>query len=286
MPVALSELGGDLEQMLSYLSDRQPWLDAAQVLLNRAAFLDVSRAIGDILRERQLAAVNSAGVPPWLEALVAYWNRCESDVITFNYDALVETAAVQHGIRPWNAVYPVPVVRAAARTTAVIGGDPVQTFSLLKLHGSVTWHWSGVDSNPSDLIYDAGVRGGWSVDGLGSPFEPGLDQLVADKVPMIVPPTATKSSFYDNATLRSQWQLAAKALRAAEELVIIGYSLPESDAVVRSLMRTEFRGLRVVIVDVGSSVIARAQSLFGNRVVEDFCDRPDAVDSFVTFACR
>jgi hypothetical protein len=55
---------------------------------------------------------------------------------------------------------------------------------------------------------------------------------------------------HDNATLRSQWQCAARAIAEADELVLIGYSLPPSDIVVRSLLRTSLDGSLVLPVDV------------------------------------
>ena len=221
-----------------------------------------------------------------MQELFGYWDRMKSTVITFNYDVLVETAAVERtGIDSWSGLYRAPVVPAAARMSAVLGGSPARSFTLLKLHGSVTWFWSGVDSIPSDPIYDAGLRGGWSLDGLLSPYAASLDQLVADKVPMVVPPTATKSAFYDNATLRSQWQLAAKALEKAEQLVLVGYSLPPSDTVVRSLLRTTFSGGTVIPVDLGGAVVAQAKSLFGDRVLDTYCDRSDAVEAFIREMC-
>lgn len=285
LPTSLSEFGGDFEQLLSYLAERQPWLDPAEVHRNRAAFLDVSRTVAAVLRERQLVAVRQPE-PAWLGDLIGYWDRMQSAVITFNYDVLVEAAALHcTSIESWTSLYRAPLVPAAARTSAVFGGSPAESFALLKLHGSVTWFWSGVDSIPSDPIYDAGLRGGWSLDGLASHYDSNLHRLVADKVPMVVPPTATKSVFYDNATLRSQWQLAAKALENAEELVLIGYSLPASDTVVRSLLRTTFRGEAVIPVDLGGGVVAQAESLFGDRVVDTYCNREDAVAAFASATC-
>ncbi|MDB4954243.1 MAG: hypothetical protein JWO36_1812 [Myxococcales bacterium] len=285
LPVGLSRFGGDFEQLLSYLAERQPWLDDGDALRNRAAFLDVSRTVTELLRERQMAAVRMPQ-PSWLGELIGYWQRMRSTVITFNYDVLVEAAAVQpNSVQSWSHLYRAPVVPAAARTAAVLGGSRPEAFALLKLHGSVTWFWSGVDSIASDSIYDAGLRGGWSVEGLSSLYEEDLDVLLADKVPMVVPPTATKSVFYDNATLRCQWQLAADALAQADELVLIGYSLPPSDTVVRSLLRTTFRGESVIAVDLGRAVVAQARSIFGDRVVDAYCGHGEAVAAFVRATC-
>lgn len=46
---------------------------------------------------------------------------------------------------------------------------------------------------------------------------------------MIVPPAAVKSPYYKNRTLQELWRLAAEALSQAEELVMMGFSLPQTD---------------------------------------------------------
>lgn len=272
LPSRLARFGGDLEQMLSYLADRQPWLDPADALRNRGAFLDVSRTVARILRERQMKAVLEPE-PAWLDDLIAHWDRTRSTVMSFNYDVLVEAAALQNGAtKSWSGLYRAPVVPAGARTGSVWGGPAPKTFALLKLHGSVTWHWSGDDSIPSDPIYDVGLNGGWSAEGLESPYKDSLSVLVSDKVPMVVPPTATKSAFYANAVLRSQWMAAANALEEADELVIIGYSLPPSDTVVRSLLRTRFSGRTVI-----QSIVATQYSLRSDRSLATTSSTPSAV---------
>jgi hypothetical protein len=45
-------------------------------------------------------------------------------------------------------------------------------------------------------------------------------------VPLVVPPLATKSDYYDLSVLREEWQLARTALAEARRLVIMGYSAP------------------------------------------------------------
>ncbi len=121
----LDPFGDDLERWLSYLADRQPWIDEATNLRNRAAFADVSAAIAMVLKERQIASVWD-DQPDWLDGLVAYWSRMGSSVITFNYDVLVEAAAVSHiGTKNgWSHLYRAPLVPAASRTGAALWGGP------------------------------------------------------------------------------------------------------------------------------------------------------------------
>jgi hypothetical protein len=76
-----------------------------------------------------------------------------------------------------------------------------------------------------------------------------------DKLPMLVPPAATKTPFYKNRLLAAQWAQAAEALRGAEELVLMGYSVPVTDLTVRTLIATQFRGRTIVPVNQDPDVV-------------------------------
>lgn len=289
LPSATEAFGEDIERWLSYLAEPLPWLDEPATLRNRAAFADVSRAIDELLTERQERVVRSPK-PAWLSDLVGFWNRSESTVITFNYDVLVEAAAmdVLDRVRySWSSLYRVPVTPAASRIAAVHGDSGPAPFSLLKLHGSVTWYWSRSSADANDPIFDIGLRGGWSLEGVTSFYAEHLPSLVADKVPMVIPPTASKSRFYENALIRSQWHQAAKALECADELVIIGYSLPQSDLIVRALLATALNNKAVVsLVDQDLRLADRAVDVLGDRIRTDFLAEDEPVARFVELRCK
>jgi hypothetical protein len=63
----------------------------------------------------------------------------------------------------------------------------------------------------------------------------------ADLEPMIVPPAAVKSPYYSNAALKATWRIASERLAEAEELVMMGFSLPPTDLIVSSLLATTRR---------------------------------------------
>jgi hypothetical protein len=289
LPPETVAFGDDIERWLSYLAEPMPWLDEASGWRNRAAFVDVSQEVGRVLSERQRVAVETAQ-PSWLQPLADYWLRSESTVITFNYDTLVEAAALSSldAVKyAWASLYRVAVSPAATRISAVAGWSSRAPLSLLKLHGSITWYWSGPTAAAHDPIFDIGLRGGWTLDGLASPYEDDLPSLVADKVPVVVPPTATKSRFYENALLKSQWQQAAQALRGADELVLIGYSLPQSDLVVRSLLLTSLaKDALITPVDRDVSLGGHLEELFGRKVGTRYLLGEDAVATFVQDRCE
>lgn len=269
----------NVEHWLSLLAEPAPWLDSSEQMRNSALFVDVSRAIHEVLTAMQIKA-SIVSPPAWLFPLVKYWHRTQSTVITFNYDCLVELAYMdavvpEFGSHTAQSSDPlaIPVTPAALRVAAVVGGNGSQTFKLLKLHGSVDWWYSGVRSEPSDPIY----RMGWIGDFKRGiiPFYGNWHTLIADKVPMLIPPAATKAPFYQNRLLAAQWVQAGEALRQAAELVLIGYSAPLTDLTVTTLVTTQFSGDVIVPINPDPGVLKRSQQL-GSRSAP-----PTVIDSFI-----
>jgi hypothetical protein len=106
---------------------------------------------------------------------------------------------------------------------------------------------------------------------------------------MVVPPTATKTAFYDNRVLASQWSAGARALRAAEELVLIGYSSPASDLVFGALLRTNLTNGTIIPVNTSADVVQRTQEIFGedacDRVVDSYAGAGNQIDRYVKTFC-
>lgn len=227
----------DFERWLSYLVDSPPWLQPGQQERNHTSFSEIANAVSATLGAAQINAVLNPP-PAWLPRLVTHWQDTDATVITFNYDVLVELAWLDlfgGSGAPWSHLYAVPVTPAAIRTAGIWGARPTSGMRLLKLHGSLNWYYSGPDSPPGDTIYDLGVTGGWSVDGVAPRYD---EEDVADKLPFIVPPAAVKSPYYSNQTLRGQWRIAAQAIEEADDVVIMGFGLPPTDLLVTSMLAT------------------------------------------------
>ena len=149
-------------------------------------------------------------------------------IITFNYDIALDCAL-------WNL----------GDSANYALGDSNANVPLLKLHGSLNW---------------AKCRGckkivPWSMEEYFSKFRwpyspnnravniPMTKQIKEDFVhcekpcavaPFVVPPTWNKSGHYGDIT--SVWAAAASALADAENVFIIGYSMPDTDMFFRYLM--------------------------------------------------
>jgi len=231
---------------------------------------------------------------------VVHWEAVSATVITFNYDLFVELAWLislgdDRRFRRSLYLYPVPITPIGSRLGYPVGGVPTTDgLRLLKLHGSLSWRYSGQGSTPGDVIYDMGVLGsGWDVDGIGprnfGNGRPDADELSVDREPMIVPPAAVKSSYYNNRTLQKLWQSAADALSRAEELVIMGFSLPQTDLLVSSMLATTLRDDRVITpVDYGTKILDRVAETFdlkgfeGARINSSFAGlKDDALSAWV-----
>jgi hypothetical protein len=294
IPGADKAVASDFEQWLSFLLDRPPWLSTAEQERNRAGFFAVAEAVHQILVECQAEAVESQGeqCPEWLQRLVAHWQDTDATVITFNYDNLVELAWRIHGVPSapqWRIVYPLPIPLAASRfrvTPGALLAPQLQGLKLLKLHGSLSWRYTGPDGTPGDLIYETAgwfENPEWNAAGISSPDE--RDALSEDLYPMIVPPTAVKSPYYSNRTLQANWKRAARELGAAEEIVLMGFSLPPTDLTVSSLLATTRQDdVQLTPVNTRDDIVIRLPEALGiqaSQVRTEFIDEDDPIAKWV-----
>jgi hypothetical protein len=109
-----------------------------------------------------------------------------------------------------------------------------EAVDLHKPHGSLNLCWR---SNSQSSI----ERCDGSLTTIKSNFEKG-------KVPFVVPPTTSKSSYYHIDALALPWHVFRESLETAEEIVLLGFSMAEADATVTGLM-SYARGKKIVVVD-------------------------------------
>jgi hypothetical protein len=142
---------------------------------------------------------------------------------------------------------------------------------LLKLHGSINW---GQDLNSKEIVPIA-------VDSLLSNFAIVTDQSLTHHtlpvgasfaklksfapMPVIVPPGLFKAEYQDS--IGNVWQEAAKELESAKEIIVIGYSLPETDFFFRYLYALGTVGQtilrRFAVFNPDRDVEGRFRSLLG-----------------------
>jgi hypothetical protein len=153
-----------------------------------------------------------------------------ASVISFNYDIAADMAMYRFGLGP----------------DYIIENPGGQSFGipLLKLHGSLNW---ATETNSkvirplhlSKYFQHYNLRIGMNPTAhlpIGSQLVEYFDKyasLEVDNEPVIVPPSWNKADYHS--ALSDVWAAAAKHLSEAEQIFIIGYSLPETDSFFRHL---------------------------------------------------
>jgi hypothetical protein len=286
---SLRVFGNNLEEWMSYLSVEQPWVSDQNNTRNAATFLDASSAVDKCIQAAEARALVD-GPPEWLTRLVWHWCDTSSAVATFNYDLLVErTSSFLRRVGHWSDLYAMPLTERwpAGTSRAISASSPSEpVFTMFKLHGSTNWAYGGPKAPVSDRIVLKRPGGSWKDEAKRPEEMTGRSaSLFDDLVPLIIPPTSSKSSFYSNFSLRAQWRKAAEALSNASSLTIIGYSFPPSDLGARHFVTDSLKGVPVTIVDYSSEVADRTEQFLGaGRDVEKFSGA-DAVKNFVGKRC-
>jgi hypothetical protein len=286
--------GGSFEVWLSRLAEDQPYRYPHENATAASLYQQLSSAVADSILEatRRCCRQDVPTAAEWFGPLVELWHERRADVLTLNYDTLVEARfdALELVNTPYlQAISYRDLGSHALPEAGVIdggsAGPPPETFRYVKLHGSVHWYWDPV-TRSADSMVDVGLPSRWcDQDAVRSDPE----QLVPGRRPVVVPPTSSKSTFFSNPVVRQMWRDAFEAVRSADRLILIGYSLPTYDLLVGSLLEDAARqrgGLSATVVDLApDGVSARLESL-GYSVSESFSSVQAFVDAYSSRAAR
>lgn len=278
-----ADLRDDVELLLTYLATQHPWQDEATSHYDLGRFYEIRDALVDVLWRREREATAETTPPPWLTQLIGLWHEHRATIISFNYDTIVERAfnlfleETGHAGGDHGAAYAVPVTNPRLRTAGTLGGSYIETFELLKLHGSLTWWYSGPEAPPGDIVYDSLMGTAWGA----APQGEDVERLLRDKEPLVVPPLLQKSAFYGNSLLRAQWRRAREAMAEADRLVCIGYSLPATDLASRLLLSTASAEMEVVIVDRNPELVDHYRRLLPDYDVHKGIVGENAVADYI-----
>jgi hypothetical protein len=241
--------GFSFESWLSLLAEDQPHLTEAENAANAWLFARLREALFSVLSSAESSVIHYPA-PEWLYDLLSLLHYEHCTVVSLNYDSLVEVGVASHHlaaeltngrVSPRDILWDLPPLPD-------IGGRfyaPLNpTFRLLKLHGSLDWWWVPGDASGTTLNR--------------SPLESAFGdpktmrdtirrQQLPGRVPFIIPPTATKSSYYRTPLTRELWQTARQALQATDHVSILGYSLPPGDLVMSGMLESAIRGKGISI---------------------------------------
>ncbi len=208
---------------------------------------------------------------------------CQSvALITFNYDMALDLALHLESVPYYYGLD---------------GAKLSENIPLLKLHGSLNWaectvchkitpvsladyfikyHW-----RDTPLFFNPSYKYKLEIGSRISEF-PHEKNHTNNKEPLVVPPTWNKSQYHE--ILSSVWALAAKELSEAENIFIVGYSLPESDSFFRFLYAlgtvsdTTLKRFWVFNPDDTGKVEQRFRELLGPGAIQRFQYRPNKFD--------
>lgn len=172
-------------------------------------------------------------------------------VLSLNYDCVMDRALCQHaGFRfdPDRGGYAQKIASGAAlwRRSGRGKRPPSGSVLMLKLHGSLNWSDSSVPLKlrAPDVVYEPVAEG------------------------VIVPPLTNKP--VTDEPFRSIWVSARTAVRTMRRLVVVGYSLPDADGLVRTLLTAELGSdlEEIILVDPSPQTRSRHTALFSRAAPE------------------
>ena len=284
---------GNAETLLSYYAIPSPHDHHTDVLQKRLVAFQIENAIGDYLLELEEANASVIETNANGTNLVEAWHQRHSHVLTTNYDTLVERLAGNFAYSTTNGrphtlkyedIYPIPVSRATTREPLVRwGSEYPETFILYKMHGSTTWFRSAANEVLADPIY------GFTHEEFGDTSN---RKFIADKRRFIVPPVYDKSSLLNHESIRSLWRQAKdNALQESDNLYVIGYSLPETDVAMQTLLwegsrnfNSAFNGRKsLYVINSDESIGTRYRESLGSyyEIKDCYTGGDDALERFM-----
>jgi hypothetical protein len=186
-------------------------------------------------------------------------------VISFNYDIAADMGLYRAGLGPDYIIDQPP-------------GDQ-ENVPLLKLHGSLNWATEKTSRKIRPLhlatyFQHYSLKSPLAGSDAKVPIGSQLVEFFRDHVsieveaePVIVPPSWNKADYHN--ALSNVWAAAAKHLSEAEQIFVIGYSLPATDSFFRHLYAlgsvggTPLRRIAVFNPDASGATDTRFQGLLG-----------------------
>lgn len=191
--------------------------------------------------------------------LEGFWDR--TTVISMNYDLVFEHMAWESGV---SCTYPLNIGKIKAgygsEVYAHLGeSNSKSRIKMCKPHGSVNFF----EDMQSGQLFVANDVGDGQLIG-NSPMIKDMPAIFAlDAIykircehpnfsPAFVPPTYAKLA--EKRWLKTMWRQAFEALKAADTLLIIGYSMPQTDGFIRALIHASLAekrkdGFKVFAID-------------------------------------
>ncbi|WP_369928479.1 hypothetical protein [Xanthomonas sp. NCPPB 2632] len=181
------------------------------------------RLLARSFHEKKKEALST--VPAWLEIIVEKMRDDEADVISFNWDLVLDQLLL--GSKFSAASYGFGEREAGPR--------------LLKPHGSLNWYRAAdnnrIKTNKRVILVDSENDEAESVFAF-RPFRAPQSNIGREYMPLIVAPVYSKR--FDGALFDVLWRETVAVLSRATKVTFIGYSLPTADFHARFILRCGF----------------------------------------------
>lgn len=280
----------NIENLLTYLINELPWKSEVQKSADKALYLDITNKIASYFKSKK-TNIDIALSNQYTKDFIDFIHKNKCTCITLNYDTLLEDLlydvsdeSYKTGNPNYKVFYKFAINSVADREPLGYGLVDFDTDfertkmpSIIKLHGSVNWLYSGVSIN--DPLY--------CLQGNESQY------LYQDLVPFIVPPTLDKTNSYNHAVLKSLWKNAYDEMLHADNIFIYGFSFPMSDLSIKYLFQSVLSNnskARFFAINTQKSMNSKSteyiekkyKEIFGSRINFDFCC-DNSLETFVNF---
>lgn len=194
-------------------------------------------------------------------------SKCNFSFVTFNYDLIIDIG-LNSSLMKYNYSFE---------------DMEFSEIPLLKLHGSLNWFTDKEKINvcpfPNETDIKNIIKENSSLDSddfnsnrseqeIVRKFLPIGSQIIKKgKLPLIIPPTLNKFKYHEQ--LKNVWRKAASVLSEAEVIIIIGYSMPETDVFFKYLYSLGIDSPKylhkLIVINSDGSIQAKYNSLMNNQ---------------------
>jgi hypothetical protein len=267
-----------LELAMSYLYLKA--LDAKAKDINHMAFIRILDLLIEVIAKttnQVKTGSRSIGYRFILSELKRLKSPKDLTIITFNYDLIIER--ILDGIAKttdnknsfaFPGCYRLQNVSGMGRIKSDdVFSNPSHTHegvAVLKLHGSMNWvsKHTSYSPNPSALFkpnrelhiaYNTNIQSGITL----------KKKRVSYLKPIIVPPVSGKRNMMHKEIL-PLWNIASKALKEADRVIIVGYSCPPLDIEARILISEslqENKNKKIYVIDPNTAAASKFIELSG-----------------------
>ena len=202
--------------------------------------------------------------------------HCPNRIITFNYDTLIDSYLLRKFKNPQSVYFDSILHSQNSKKSKIDYSHPI----ILKLHGSTNWkctktEFKKIFEQNDATIIDKSKTKTYNTEGCHYIEKIWVDKKLEnpgnDIFPLIIPPIPDKP-ITNVSIFRYLWTYAFEYLSECQEVVVSGYSLPDTDSLATSLF-SKFKNTRLkklTIIDPSPTTVLKWVALFNRNGISTF----------------